>query len=125
MNKEEIETGIAAGNLYPLHLQPQASGGKGGPIKEMPLVFREMFHRSLKKTLSNFQPPTPDWSIQVTDDGEPVPLKYQLHCFHVDSIAEYMVMCRVGTYDLDKKEILPDEQDKIIVFKFKNVDDLL
>ncbi len=128
MNKEEIEAAIGAGQYYPLPSKKDEEGNSRpeGLIKDMPLVFREMFSRSIKRTLAEAEvPKDKDWSVQVTDDQEPGPLKYQFHCFHVDSVAEYMVMCRVGTYDMVKKEVLPDDQDRIIVFKFKSVDDLL
>ena len=39
--------------------------------------------------------------------------------------AGFMVVTRVAVYDLDKKEFLSDEHDKVFVFRFTTPDELI
>jgi len=126
MNKEEAEASIKAGNTF---VMGKTKDGKvGGPLSETALEFRLMFHRSISKFQKELPPLDKDWSYQIVDDDEPGPLKYLLYHFNnpTDGSAPgFMVVLRVGTYDVDTKEMLPNDQDKIIVFRFKTVDELL
>jgi hypothetical protein len=96
-------------------------------IDKMPEAIRLMFHRSVKKFLKQIPPSDKDWSYQIKDDDEG--LAYNLFYFHNpsenSSYIGFMVVARVGCYDAVKKEMLPAENDKVIVFKFKTVDELL
>jgi len=97
------------------------------PLDKIPSVIRLMFHRSVTKFLKHNPASDKDWSYQVKDDGEG--LAYNLFYFHNpsenSSYIGFMVVARVGCYDVEKKEMLPAENDKVIVFKFKTVDELL
>ncbi len=95
-------------------------------LSGMPLAFREKFHKSISSFLTNDLPTVQvkdDWSFSINDTDEG--LAYQLHHIKNSTDGNYVVICRVSTYNLDTKEMLPADQDKVIVFKFTNVDDLL
>lgn len=97
------------------------------PLEKIPSIIRLMFHRSITKFLKRISASDKDWSYQVKDDDEG--LAYNLFYFHNpsenSSYIGFMVVARVGCYDVEKKEMLPAENDKVIVFKFKTVDELL
>jgi hypothetical protein len=97
------------------------------PLTSMPEQVRRLFHTSITEFLKKIPPSDKDWSYQIKDDD--LGLAYVLYYFHnptdKDPEIGFMVIARVGCYDLQKKEMLPDENDKIIVFRFKTVDDLL
>lgn len=97
------------------------------PLCQMPEQIRMKFHRSVVKFLTQIPASDKDWSFQVKDDSEG--LSYNLFYFHnpseTSSYIGFMVVTRVGCYDIKKEEMLPPENDKMLVFKFKTVDELL
>ena len=68
-----------------------------------------------------------DWSCEIKDDdrGLTYALLYFPTPIEKDPDTGFIVCARVGCYDLEKKEMLPDGDDKIIVFRFKTLEQLL
>lgn len=124
-----IDDGKIKGDLFPLKFN-KSDKGKGevsGALSDMPQAFREKFHSSITEFLKQIPPSEHDWCYSIKDDDEG--LNYHLYYFHKPSensnYIGYMVVARLGTYDMDKKEMLPDDKDKIMVFKFEKVENLL
>jgi hypothetical protein len=118
------------GDAYQMKFDKIEEGKRSGPLSGMPIAFREKFHRSISSFLKNDLPQHKTgegWTYSVNDTDEG--LSYHLHYFakpsETSDYVGYMVVCRVGTYNLETKEKLPDDQDKVMVFKFVKVDDLL
>lgn len=85
---------------------------------------RVLFHKSVTSALQRIAPSEKDWAVAISDDDG---TNYHLYFFHNDNGKGpcFMVVARVGTYDTEKKQMMPSDEDKVIVFKFKHVDDLL
>lgn len=85
---------------------------------------RVLLHKSVSAALERIAPSEKDWAVAVSDDDG---TNYHLYFFHDDNGKGpcFMVVARVGSYDIEKKEMMPSDQDKVIVFKFKHVNDLL
>ena len=118
------------GDAYQMKFDKIEEGKRSGPLSGMPTEFREKFHRSISSFMTNDFPQNKtgeDWAYSVNDTDEG--LVYHLHYFakpsETSDYVGYMVVCRVGTYDLTTKEMLPSDKDKVMVFKFVKLDDLL
>lgn len=98
-------------------------------ITAIPLEIRQLFHKSITNFLKEKPKtePNKDWQYHIKDDD--LGLAYTLFYFHDpienDPNIGFMVVARVRCYDVEKKEYLPDENDKMAVFRFKTLDDLL
>ena len=97
-------------------------------IYELPEAIRSVFHKSITNFLKEEIPSLDkDWSYKIEDDD--FGLIYNLLYFHTpiekDPNTGFIVIARVGCYDLVKKEMLPPEEDKVIVFRFKTLNELL
>lgn len=122
----KLDDGNLKGDLHPLQFDKIEEGKRSGPLSAMPFPFREKFHRSISDFIQNHLPKDKldgDWNFNINDTDEG--LNYQLYYKKDAPDGNYMVITRVGTYNLEKKEMLPSDQDKIMVFRFTNVDKLL
>ncbi len=95
-------------------------------LDSMPEKIRSMFRNSVESFLNDSKPDmSKDWNYKINDDAG---LVYILSYFHTPSNKSdyigYMIITRITSYDMEKKKILPSEEDKIIVFKFTTLDEL-
>ena len=86
------------------------------------------FHKGISNFLEETKPSLDsDWAYQIKQDD--LGLVYLLYHFSKPTKEGgepgYIVVARVNCYDLVKKEMLPPEEDKVIVFRFKTLDELL